>query len=92
MAATDNSNVKECISQIRTCQVREAARERIKKSHLLQTNNTRRIKKVGNPGLRVTFVVRMVRGLSVVRSIQLYTCAANRYAKMRSNRRFKPGD
>ena len=80
------------ISPTRMRRVKEIARERITKRPLHQPKNTRRLEKVSNPEPQVTFVFRMVEGGPVVRSIRLYTCAANRYAKMRSNRRFKPGD
>ena len=72
--------------------MKEIARESITKRSLHQPKNTRRVEKVSNPELQVTFMFRMVKGRTVVMSIQLYTCAANRYAKMKSNRRFKPGD
>ena len=56
----------------------------------------RRFRKRVNQGRRVERVRWFGRcnaaGLTVADIIRLYSCSASRYAKFRSNRRFKPGD
>ena len=89
---TIDSKLKSIITHARMRKRKEIARERIAKRLPPQPKNTVSIKKVRNPGLHVTFMFWMIKWWTVVTSIQPYTCAANRYAKMRSNRRFKPGD
>ena len=92
VAVAVDSKLKEDVTHTRTRKMEKFAREMIKKRSVHKSKNTRRTKKVSNPGLRVTFVFRMVKWWTVFMSILPYTCAANRYANMRSNWRFKPGD
>ena len=89
---TIDSKLKNVITHARMRKRKETARERIAKRLPPQPKNAVSIKKVRNPGLHVTFVFRMIKWWTVVTSILPYICTANRYDKMRSNRRFKPGD
>ena len=84
--------MKEEILNGRMMRVTQITRERTRKKPWRQPANARRIKKVRNTGAWVNSVHRIAKWWTMVASIQSYTCAANRYAKFRSNRRFKPGD
>ena len=84
--------VKEEILNVSMMRIEHITRERTRKKFWRQPANARRIKKVRNTGAGVNSVCRIAKWWTMVASIQSYTCAANRYAKFRSNRRFKPGD
>jgi len=55
-------------------------------------SHVKRTKKSSNPGVCNSWLLQMVKWWAMTMIIGTYSCAANRYAKMRSNRRFKPGD
>ena len=59
---------------------------------LQKDKNARRTKRVRDTGTWINCAYQIVMWWTMIASMQPYTCAANRYAKFGSNRRFKPGD
>jgi len=91
-APTAGTELKEDIVNAMSMKTMQIMRKKTRKRSWYQPQNKRRIKKPSNSCSRIKFVRQMVKWWAITTSIQSYTCAANRYAKMRSNRRFKPGD
>ena len=84
--------MKEVILNVSVSRIEQITRERTRKNLWRQPANAKRIKKVRNTGSWVNGVRQIAKWWTMFALIQSYTCAANRYAKFRSNRRFKPGD
>ena len=87
-----DSEAKEEIGNVRMMKMTQNTRESTRKISCRQPTNARRIKRVRNTGTYIKCALRIVKWWTMTASIQPYTCAANRYAKFRSYRRFKPGD
>ena len=70
----------------------QVLKQNTKKKHRRQPRNSRKTKKTSVGGGQKSFMYPTVKWLPVVLLIAPYCSAADRFAKMRSNRRFKPGD
>ena len=90
--AVTNLEGKEEIVNVGMMKIAQITRERTRKKHWRQPVNARRIKIDRNTGTHANCGLRITKWWTMIALIQPYTCAANRYAKFRSNRRFKPGD
>ena len=84
--------MKEVTLNVSVSRIEQITRERTRKNLWRQPAKAKRIKKVRNNGSWFIGVRQIAKWWTIVTSIQSYTCAANRHAKFRSNRRFKPGD
>ena len=92
VSAVTDSEGKEEIANVGMMRIAQITRERTRKKPWRQPVNARRIKIDRNTGAHANCGLRITKWWTMIASIQPYTCAANRYAKFRSNRRFKPGD
>ena len=80
------------IVKARMMKMARISREVTRKKPCHQPTNSRRIKRVRITGTWINCAVQIGKWWIMTASMQPYTCAANRYAKFGSNRRFKPGD
>ena len=80
------------IVKARMMKMARISREVIRKKPCRQPTNSRRIKRVRITETWINCAAQFGKWWIMTASMQPYTCAANRYAKFRSNRRYKPGD
>ena len=92
IAPAADSVLKEVIVNVRRLKSLQITNRRMRRRPWYRSQNKRRTKKSCNACIYTNCVLRIVKWWAVTSTIQSYTCSANRYAKMRSNRRFKPGD
>ena len=88
---TDSEAKKEFV-KARMMKMARNTRESTMKKPCRQRTKAMRIKRVRNNGTWFNCALQIVKWWTMTELIQPYGCAANRYAKFRSNRRFKPGD
>ena len=79
---------------VKASMIKEARKTRkgTMKKPICQSTKAMRIKRVGNSGTWFDCAIRILKWWTMTELNQPYSCAANRYAKFKSNRRFKPGD
>ena len=92
IAPIADPELKEVIINPRGLKSMQIKGKRKRRKPWYRSHAKRRTKKSSNPGVCNSWLLQMVKWWAMTMIIGTYSCAANRYAKMRSNRRFKPGD
>ena len=92
ISTVTGSKAKKEIRNVRMTKMAQNKKKSSRKKPYKYPVNAMRIKRVRNTGTCVNCALQTVKWWTMTASIQPYTCGANRYAKFRSNRRFKPGD
>ena len=88
---TDSKGKKEIV-QTKMRNMARSTRKSIKKKPCCYPTKARRVKRVRNTGTWINCALQFVKCWTMIALSRPYTCAANRYAKFGSNKRFKPGD
>ena len=92
IAPVADSELEEVAINVRRLKSMQITRKRTRRRFWYQSQNKRRTKTSSNSSVCNNCWLQMVKWWAMTMIIGTYSCAANRYAKMRSNRRFKPGD
>ena len=92
IAPVADSELEEVAINVRRLKSMQITKKRTRRRSWHRSQNKRRTKTSSNSGVRNNCLLQMVKWWAMTMIIGTYSCAANKYAKMRSNRRFKPGD
>ena len=84
--------MEEVAINVRRLKSMQITRKRTRRRFWYQSQNKRRTKTSSNSSVCNNCLLQMVKWWAMTMIIGTYSCAANRHAKMKSNRRFKPGD
>lgn len=92
IAPVADSELEEVVINVRRLKSMQITRERMRRRFWYRSQNKRRTKTSSNSSVCNNCWLQMVKWWAMTMIIGTYSCAANRYAKMWSNKRFKAGD
>ena len=88
----EDSELKKEVAKARMIKMAWVTRRSAKRKPCCQRKKEKRSKIVGYTRTWFECNIRSLKWWTMTELNQPYSCAANRYAKFKSNRRFKPGD